>query len=43
MEPELKDEHEFFATAELPWTDAAGAPGVSERVLSSARSSKPAA
>jgi hypothetical protein len=36
MEPELKDEREFFATAQLPWTDAQATPGVSERVLSAA-------
>jgi len=35
VEPELKDEHEFFAASELPWTEAEGTPGVSERVLSS--------
>jgi hypothetical protein len=38
VQPELKDEHEFFDADELPWTDAEGAPGVSERVLSSAPS-----
>lgn len=29
----MKDEHEFFDTADVPWTAAPGAPGVSERVL----------
>ncbi|MEY9964187.1 hypothetical protein ABIA33_002229 [Streptacidiphilus sp. MAP12-16] len=37
-EPELKDAHEFFAVDEVPWTEAEGAPGVSERVLSAALS-----
>lgn len=30
----MKDEHEFFDAGAVPWTDAAGSPGVSERVLS---------
>lgn len=30
----MKDEHEFLPTREVPWREAADAPGVSERVLS---------
>ncbi|MBD0735659.1 cupin domain-containing protein [Streptomyces sp. CBMA29] len=30
----MKDEHEFRAAADIPWTPAEGSPGVSERVLS---------
>ncbi|WP_329129515.1 cupin domain-containing protein [Streptomyces sp. NBC_01476] len=31
----MREEHEFFDTEQVPWRDAAGSPGVSERVLSS--------
>jgi hypothetical protein len=30
----MKDEHEFRDAGQVPWTQAAGSPGVSERVLS---------
>nr|WP_134007782.1 cupin domain-containing protein [Streptomyces sp. 846.5] len=36
--PGLKRAQEFLAVDDLPWTDVAGAPGVSERVLSAAPS-----
>lgn len=29
----MKDAQEFFGTAELPWSDVGGSPGLSERVL----------
>ena len=36
--PDLKRAQEFLAVDGLPWTEVAGAPGVSERVLSAAPS-----